>query len=298
MKARKIKVQESEIRIEARPGGMEYICISDMLKAKEGQFFLDNWLRNRNTLEFLAVWEVMHNPDFNSVEFDAIKSSSGLNSFKISVKEWCERTGAIGITARAGRYGGTFAHEDIAMEFGTWISPQFKLYLIKEFKRLKKAEEQGYGLEWQVRRTLAKTNYLIHTDAVKHYLLPSQAIPKDREWLTYASEADLLNLAVWGCTARQWKDANPQDALQGKNIRDIASINELIVLSNLESLNALMISQGNAAQERLRVLWETAQKQLELLNSNDQMKAIRRTITSVPIRPRRAITAAELPKIR
>jgi len=201
-----------------------------MLKAKDGDFFMTDWLRNRNTLEFLSVWEKLNNPNFNYGEFATIRNQSGLNSFKVSVKEWVEKTNAIGIFAKAGRYGGTYAHKDIAFEFGSWISPTLKLYLITEYQRLKEVEYNQYNLEWNFKRVLSKMNYHIHTDAIKNNIIPQLNFEKDKEWLIYAEEADLLNVALFGCTAKQWRDANPEHAEKGLNIRDFASINELAVL--------------------------------------------------------------------
>jgi len=215
----------------------DFISLTDMLKAKEGEFFISDWLRNRNTGEFLGVWESVHNPGFNYGEFAIIKSQAGLNSYKISVKEWVEKTNAIGLKATAGRYGGTFAHRDIAFEFGMWISAEFKIYLIKEFQRLKDDESRRLSLAWNLNRTLSKLNYRIHTDAVKAHLIPPEVTPTQAA-ITYATEADLLNVGLFGHTARQWRDANPK--LEG-NVRDYASIEQLLVLANMEGMNAEFI---------------------------------------------------------
>ena len=201
----------------------DFISLTDMLKAKDGEFFISDWLRNRNTVEFLGIWESVHNPGFNSGEFATIKSQAGLNSYKLSVKDWVENTGAIGLRASAGRYGGTYAHRDIAFEFGMWISPEFKIYLIKEFQRLKEDESRRLSLAWNLNRTLSKLNYRIHTDAIKAHLIPPEVTPAQAA-MTYASEADLLNVALFGQTARLWRDANPK--LDG-NMRDHASIEQL-----------------------------------------------------------------------
>jgi hypothetical protein len=254
----------------------DYICLTDMLKAKEGDFFITDWLRNRNTLEFLSVWEKLNNPNFNYGEFATIRNQSGLNSFKVSVKEWVEKTNAIGIFARAGRYGGTYAHKDIAFEFGTWISPTFKLYLIHEYQRLKEVEYNQYNLEWNFKRVLSKMNYHIHTDAIKNHIIPQLYLEKDKEWIVYAEEADLLNVALFGCTAKQWRDANPEHADKGLNIRDFASINELAVLSNIESLNADMISSKIEKVERFNKLRQITEYQLQILNEKDFMKALKK----------------------
>ena len=234
-----------------------------MLKAKDGEFFFSNWLRNRNTVEFLGIWEKLNNPDFNCVEFDIIKSQAGLNSYRLSAKEWMQKTNAIGIVAKTGRYGGTYAHKDIAFEFAMWISPEFKVYLIREFQRLK-AEEQAQ-LGWSAKRELSKINYRIHTDAIRQNLIPSEVTPAQAN-IIYANEADVLNVAMFGMTARQWREANPD---RKGNIRDYATINELICLSNMENLNAVFISQGLPQGERLVRLNRIAIQQMSVLESGD-----------------------------
>ena len=226
----------------------DYISITDMLKSKDGNFFVTDWLRNRNTIEFLGIWEELHNPNFNYGEFAIIKSQAGLNSYKLSVKEWVEKTNAIGITSNAGRYGGTYAHKDIAFEFGMWISPKFKLLLIKEFERLKKEEQKQLG--WNAKRELSKINYKIHTDAIKHNLIPAE-LTKEQINYIYAEEADVLNMALFGQTAKEWRIGNPK--LEG-SIRDYASINELICLANLENLNSVFINDGLNQSIRLERL--------------------------------------------
>ena len=246
-----------------------------MIKAKDGDFFITDWLRNRNTLEFLGVWERMYNPNFNYGEFAIIKNKSGLNNFKISVKEWTERTNAIGLIAKTGRYGGTYAHKDIAFEFGTWISPMFKLYIIKEYQRLKEIENNQYGLEWNVKRVLSKVNYAVHTDAIQQYVIPYIGFSQKKEWV-YASEADMINIIVFGCTAKQWREANMDRVMRGENIRDMASINELAILSNLESQNALLIKQNINRKERAKILSETCREQRELLEQRDFIKSVKK----------------------
>ena len=241
----------------------DYISITDMLKSKNGNFFVTDWLRNRNTIEFLGIWEELHNPNFNYGEFAIIKSQAGLNSYKISVKEWVEKTKAIGITSKAGRYGGTYAHKDIAFEFGMWISPKFKLLLIKEFERLKKEEQKQ--LEWSAKRELSKINYRIHTDAIRNRLIPIK-LTKEQVNCIYAEEADVLNMALFGTTAKEWKNNNPD--LKG-NIRDYASINELICLANLENLNSVFINDGIKQSIRLERLNNIAISQMKILNNND-----------------------------
>lgn len=213
---------------------IEFISLTDMLRAKDGDFFISDWLRNRNTIEFIGIWESVYNPDFNYGEFAIIKSQAGLNNYKISAKEWVEKTNAIGLKATAGRYGGTYAHPDIAFEFGMWISAEFKIYLIKEFQRLKAEESARFKLEWNLQRTLSKINYRIHTDAIKENLIPTELLNQQISFI-YANEADLLNVALFGMTAKQWRERFPEN--EG-NIRDSATLEQLVVLSNLESINA------------------------------------------------------------
>lgn len=245
--------------------GQKYISLTDMLKAKDGDYFISDWLRNRNTIEFLGVWESVYNPNFNYGEFDIIKSQAGLNSYRLSVKEWVEKTNAIGLKATTGRYGGSFAHSDIAFEFGMWISAEFKVYLIKEFQRLKEDENDRLKLDWNLQRTLAKVNYTIHTDAIKENLIPKE-LDKTQVNFIYANEADMLNVGLFGKTAKQWRDENP--TFKG-NIRDEASIEQLVVLSNMESINAVFINQGLTQSQRLLELNKMAITQMKsLLNSN------------------------------
>ena len=241
----------------------DYISITDMLKSKDGDFFVSDWLRNRNTIEFLGIWEEIHNPNFNYGEFAIIKSQAGLNSYKISVKEWTEKTNAIGIISKAGRYGGTYAHKDIAFEFGMWISPKFKLLLIKEFERLKAEEQKQIG--WNAKRELSKINYRIHTDAIKNNLIPKE-LSKNQINFVYAEEADVLNMALFGMTAKDWRTNNPD--LDG-NIRDYATMNELICLANLENLNSVFIKEGLKQSERLEKLNKIAISQMQILNDTD-----------------------------
>ena len=233
------------------------------MRAKDGDFFITDWLRNRNTLEFIGIWEKVYNPAFNYGEFATIRNQSGLNSFKISVKEFVARTNAISLQAKAGRYGGTYAHKDIAFEFAMWISPEFKVYIVKEFQRLKAEEQRLIG--WSAKRELSKINYRIHTDAIKQNLIPSE-VSKAQASIIYANEADVLNVAMFGLTAKQWREANPD--LKG-NIRDYASVNELICLSNMESLNAVFIEQGLPQSKRLIKLNQIAIHQMEVLESGE-----------------------------
>ena len=273
----KLKVQDIEISL-ATIDNQDYISLTDMAKGKNDEAraadIIKNWIRNRSTLEFLGTWEILYNPNFKVVEFDHFKKEAGLPTFTISVSNWVESTNAIGILSRKGKYGGTYAHKDIAFEFGAAISPVFKLYLIKEYQRLKELESNQYNLEWNVKRILSKANYHIHTDAVKNYILPTLSDLK--EAFVYADEADLLNLAMFGCTAKQWKVANPERALKGENIRDIASINELAILSNIESLNASLIKHNIAKEERFKILVETIKEQRAVLDKVDYLKSIKK----------------------
>ena len=257
----------------------DYISLTDMAKARtdagRAADVIKNWLRARSTLEFLGTWEIMYNPDFKVVEFDHFKSEAGLHTFTLSAKEWIESTHAIGMYVQAGRYGGTYAHKDIAFEFGSAISPIFKLYLLKEYQRLKDEENDRLKLEWDAKRFLSKNNYLIHTDAIKNYVLPQSNHSKSTEWLVYADEADLLNVALFGCTAKEWRDANPVLAAK-QNIRDFASIAQLTVLSNLETHNAEMIKQGIDKAERFGRLKQIAEYQLRVLTEAEAIQKLRK----------------------
>lgn len=267
-KNRIIKVQNIPITI-AEADMDDYICITDMATAKSEHSraadVVRNWLRNRTTLEFLATWEEIYNPEYKVFESEHFKKQAGLLTFTPSVTEWVEKTGAIGLYVKKGRYGGTFAHKDIAFEFASAISPVFKLYLIKEFQRLKEKENDLKKIEWDAKRFLTKNNYLIQTDAVKNYLIPKYNFRENLQWLPYAEEADLLNVALFGFTAKAWRDANPELA-KNSNIRDYSSINELTVLSNLETHNAQMIREGKTKEERFAVLKEIAEYQIHILN--------------------------------
>jgi KilA-N domain. len=258
----KVIVKDTEVNV-VKVNGEDYICLTDMLRAKDGDFFITDWLRNRNTLEFIGIWEKVYNPNFNYGEFAIIRNQSGLNSFKISVKEFVSRTHAISLQAKAGRYGGTYAHKDIAFEFAMWISPEFKIYMVKEFQRLKNDEQRLLG--WSAKRELSKINYHIHTDAIKQNLIPNE-VSSAQVSIIYANEADVLNVAMFGMTAKQWREANP--SLKG-NIRDYATINELICLSNMENLNAVFIEQGISQNERLVKLNRIAIHQMSILESTD-----------------------------
>jgi len=252
----------------------DYISLTDMVKNFEnGLSLIEKWLRNKNTVEFLGIWEKINNPNFNSPEFEGIMLEAGLNRFTLSVKKWVEKTNGIGLMAKTGRFGsGTYAHRDVAFEFGAWLSPEFKLYLIKEFQRLKDEESNARRLEWNFQRTLSKVNYRIHTDAIKESLIPA-VLSKEQIATVYASEADLLNVALFGITAKQWRDKN-QDT-KG-NIRDEATLEQLVVLSNLESINALLIRQGLSQSERLQKLNESAIYQMKSLLANPATKKLLR----------------------
>ncbi len=277
VKQAKISVNDVEVAIYSNDSNEDFICLTDMVKGMEGESInIENWLRNKNTIEFLGVWEQLNNKDFNSLEFEGIMKVAGLNRFHLSVKQWVTKTNAIGLISKTGRYGGTYAHKDIAFEFGAWISPVFKLYLIKEYQRLKLVENDTYNLEWDVKRVLSKVNYHIHTDAVMKHIIPQSTLPESKKGIEYAKEADLLNLALFGCTAKEWKEANKGHASNGLNMRDFASINELTVMSNLESLNAEMIKLGGTKQGRYKVLKNTAKDQLEQLKKIDLIKAVRK----------------------
>lgn len=255
----------------------DYISLTDMVSnQEEGSKLIEKWLTNKNTIEFLGYWEQLNNNDFNSPEFGGIMNEAGTNRFYMSVKQWIKRTNAVGVKATAGRYGGTYAHKDIAFNFGLYISPMFNLILIKEYQRLKEIESNKYGLEWDVRRILSKTNYKIHTDAVKKYIVPKTNYSSAKEWLVYSDEADLLNIALFGCTAKQWKDSNPSRVLKGENIRDMASINELAILSNIESLNSTLIKSSITKKNRLKILIETVKEQKDTLDKIDIVKSLKK----------------------
>jgi hypothetical protein len=261
-----IEVQGATITV-VPDGEVDFISLTDIAKYKNPDHPDDvvrNWLRSRNTVEFLGIWERLNNPGFNPVEFDGIRMQTGINSFVLTPKQWIDNTGAVGIRSSAGRYGGTYAHKDIAFEFASWVSVEFRLYLIKEFQRLKEDESQRLSLAWNLNRTLSKINYRIHTDAIKEHLVPPEVTPAQAA-ITYANEADLLNVALFGSTAKQWRDANPK--LEG-NMRDNATIEQLLVLANIESLNAEFIHMGLSQGERLLKLNAIAIRQMRVLAAN------------------------------
>ncbi|MDY4789555.1 MAG: KilA-N domain-containing protein [Bacteroidales bacterium] len=278
-KTNKLLVQGHEISL-INIKEEDYICLTDMVKAKDGDvranIIIQNWMRNRNTIEFLGIWEQLYNSKFKGIEFDAFKKEAGLNTFVLTPKKWIETTNAIGIISKSGNKGGTYAHKDIAFEFGSWLSPVFKLYVIKEYQRLKEIENNQYGLEWNVKRILSKTNYQIHTDAIKNYIVPKAGYTQAKEWLLYADEADLLNIVVFGCTAKQWRDANHERVLKGENIRDMASINELTILLNIESINSLLIKSNISKKERYKMLSDIVKDQKQILDNVDFIKSVKK----------------------
>lgn len=253
----------------------DYISLTDMVKNLEGETnHIHNWMRNRETVEFLGLWEAFHNKNFKGIEFDTFRRQAGLNSFTLTPQKWIKSTNAIGIVSKSGRYGGTYAHKDIAFEFGTWISAAFKLYLIREYQRLVEIENNQYNLEWNVSRVLAKTNYTLHTDAIKDQIIPKT--PIWRKGVTYANEADLINVALFGMTAKEWRKNYPKEAKSGKNIRDMASIIELIILSNLETHNAQMVKEGFSQEDRFNKLVDITKSQRESLHNADPLRSIKK----------------------
>jgi len=269
-KNKKIEVLSTDVKINTVQKG-DFISLTDIARYKDSKrtdYIIQNWLRNRNTIEYLGIWEHLNNPDFNSIEFDGIKKQAGINSFVLTAKRWITSTGAVGIVSKAGRYGGTYAHQDIAFEFASWVSVEFKLYLIKEFQRLKEDEQRQLG--WDIRRNLTKINYRIHTDAIRENLIPPE-LTKQQVVLVYSSEADILNMALFGKTARQWRDENPKEK---GNIRDFANVSQLLCLANLENLNAHFIHEGMSQADRLKVLNKTAIQQMNLLLEDRGVKQL------------------------
>ena len=266
----KVEVLGNPVTIQLQ-NNADYICLTDIARYKDSErtdYIIQNWLRNRTTIEYLGIWEQLNNPDFKPIEFDGFRKQAGLNSFVLTAKQWIEKTGAIGLVSKSGRYGGTFAHKDIAFEFASWISVEFKLYLIKEFQRLKDEELKQLG--WDIRRNLTKINYRIHTDAIKQNLIPPE-LSKALMNIVYASEAEILNMALFGKTAKHWRDENPD--LKG-NIRDYADISQLVCLSNLENLNAHFIQEKQPQPERLAKLNTIAIQQMKLLTTDSSIKKI------------------------
>ena len=273
MKKEKLNVKGTEISVYSQKND-DYICITDIARYKNPDRkddLIRNWLRNRNTIEFLGIWEQLNNPDFKPVEFDGFRKQAGLNSFTLTPKQWIEKTNSIGIISKQGRYGGTYAHKDIAFEFAAWISVEFKLYLIKEFQRLKSNETIKQRLEWNVSRTLAKVNYLVHTDAVKKHLIPKD-LSKSKQKFVYANEADLLNIALFNINAAQWRSKNKN---ANGNIRDFATIEQLVVLSNLENFNSEFIKKNIDPETRLKLLNKIAIDQMKIMIENKSLKKLK-----------------------
>jgi hypothetical protein len=273
MKTSKLIVNGSEISF-FNINTEDYISLTDIARHKDSNntdTIIQNWLRNRNTIELLGYWELIYNPDFKPLEFEGFRKQAGLNSFVMTPKKWIEATNAIGIISKSGRYGGTYAHKDIAFEFASWISIEFKLYVIKEFQRLKEDESDRLKLNWNLQRTLAKVNYHIHNDAIKENLIPNE-LTKQEASFVYATEADMLNMALFGKTAATWRQQNPD---KEGNIRDYATIEQLVVLTNLESLNAVLIAQELPQSDRLLQLNKTAIQQLKVLTNNTSIKSLK-----------------------
>lgn len=262
----RINVQDKDISL-MQVGNEVYVCLTDIVKGEEGTDHIKNWMRNRNTVEFLGLWESINNPDFKGVEFDTFRREAGLNSFTLTPRKWIDATGAIGIMSKSGQQGGTYAHKDIALEFCTWLSPAFKLLVLKEFQRLKEAE--SLNGKWDLRRYISKVNYILQTDAIKDVLIPLSSVPKEKQGFVYANEADLLYVAMYGFTSKQWRANNPELAKKGYNIRDLADTHQLIILANLESLNGTLINNGMTdPEQRLGILRSEAIRQLKSLKAS------------------------------
>ena len=276
-KIKSIQIKNVEVSVKTQQNNEDYLSLTDMAKWKNSEFPADvvkNWMRTKFTIQFLGLWEINNNSNFKLVEFDQFKYQAGERSFVMSPNKWIKTTDAIGIYSKSGRYGGTYAHKDIAFEFASWLSPEFKLYLIKEFQRLKELEkETTFSLEWQVKRSLTKTNYKIHTDAIKKQLAKLN-LAKFQERLIYANEADILNLIMFGKTAKEWKNENPKLAKKGLNIRDTANIEDLIVLSGLETVNAYLMNQGKIKQERIEQLTNEAKKNFEIIKNQKSVREL------------------------
>lgn len=280
-KTKKITVQSTEISVRLNGREDDYISLTDMARYKDNDPFavIGHWMRNRNTLEYLGAWEILHNPNFKPTEFDRFMNEAGFNSFTMSPKKWIDNTNAIGIQSKAGRYGGTYAHKDIAFNFGMWLSPVFQLYIVKEYQRLKETESNPLVEQWDIKRLLSKTNYTLHTDAIKS-VIPKLKLSKFRERMFYADEADMLNIILFGCTAEDWREANPELARKGLNVRDTATINQLIVLSNIEAMNSELIKQGVERKKRMMFLHRVAKEQLSVLDKNNIEQKFRKLSSS------------------
>lgn len=283
VKIRTIEVFSKEIRVILnKEKDNDYISLTDMVKGSEGEDHIRNWMRNKNTIEFLGIWEQLHNPNFKGAEFDTFWHEAGLNRFNMTPKKWIEGTNAIGIVSKSGRGGGTYAHKDIAFNFGMWISPKFQLYIVQEYQRLKKQEDNPLLEQWNVKRLLSKTNYTLHTDAIKNIIIPKYSLTRFKESLIYATEADMLNLILFGCTAKDWEEANPELAKKKMNVRDTATINQLVVLSNMESLNSMLIKQGFNRDRRRVILHQMAKDQMAVLDAKNQEMRFRKLLPNNP----------------
>ena len=283
VKIRTIEVFSKEIRVILnKEKDNDYISLTDMVKGSEGEDHIRNWMRNKNTIEFLGIWEQLHNPNFKGAEFDTFWHEAGLNRFNMTPKKWIEGTNAIGIVSKSGRGGGTYAHKDIAFNFGMWISPKFQLYIVQEYQRLKEQEDNPLLEQWNVKRLLSKTNYTLHTDAIKDIIIPKYSLTRFKESLIYATEADMLNLILFGCTAKDWEEANPELAKKKMNVRDTATINQLVVLSNMESLNSMLIKQGFDRDRRRVILHQMAKDQMAVLDAKNQEMRFRKLLPNNP----------------
>ena len=283
VKIRTIEVFSKEIRVILnKEKDNDYISLTDMVKGSEGEDHIRNWMRNKNTIEFLGIWEQLHNPNFKGAEFDTFWHEAGLNRFNMTPKKWIEGTNAIGIVSKSGRGGGTYAHKDIAFNFGMWISPKFQLYIVQEYQRLKEQEDNPLLEQWNVKRLLSKTNYTLHTDAIKNIIIPKYSLTRFKESLIYATEADMLNLILFGCTAKDWEEANPELAKKKMNVRDTATINQLVVLSNMESLNSMLIKQGFDRDRRRVILHQMAKDQMAVLDAKNQEMRFRKLLPNNP----------------
>ncbi len=282
MGTKQVIVNDKPISVFINPNSSDYISLTDMVKAYDGGVkLIEKWLSTKSTVDFLGTWEILNNPNFKTPEFGGIRMEAGSNRFYLSVNQFVEKTNAIGLFSKAGRYGGTYAHRDIAYNFGMWLSPEFFLLVIKEIERLKAKESDPLLIEWDVKRILSKTNYTIHTDAIRDNILPVLSVEKTKEYLVYASEADMLNLALFGCTAKDWEEANPKLS-KNMNIRDTATINQLVVLSNMESYNSELIKQGAGRQVRYNILRQMAQDQLESLKRSHIDQEFRKITGNTP----------------
>ena len=283
-KVTNIQVKDTLIRT-MQQNGIDYVCITDIARqknAEEPKDVVKNWMRLKNTIEYIGLWEKLNNPQFKGVGFDPLLQEAGSNAFTLSPTKWIEQTNAIGIVSKSGRGGGTYAHKDIAFNFGMWISPKFQLYIVQEYQRLKEQEDNPLLEQWDVKRLLSKTNYTLHTDAIKNIIIPKYSLTRFKESLIYATEADMLNLILFGCTAKDWEEANPELAKKKMNVRDTATINQLVVLSNMESLNSMLIKQGFNRDRRRVILHQMAKDQMAVLDAKNQEMRFRKLLPNNP----------------